>query len=107
MDQSDDQIFDRFLSAAIELMLDRLQEDPKVGIDVQRDRGCVRGLIRSEGGQSLWWLFEVESERVRREGPEVVADDFIEGLREVRRNHPLLAGISPPLGKTDRTEGGT
>ena len=107
MDQSDDQIFDRFLSAAIVLMVDRLQEDPKVGIDVQRDRGRIRGLLRSEGGQSLWWPFEVEIERVRREGPEVVADDFIERLREVRRNHPLLAGISPPSGKTDRTEGGT
>ena len=90
MDQSDDQIFDNFLSAAIGQMVDRLQEDPNVGIDVQRDQRRIRGLIKSGGGQSLWWPFEVEIGRVRREGPEAVALDFIEGLMEVRTNHPAL-----------------
>lgn len=89
MDQSDDQIFDNFLSAAIGQMVDRLREDPNVGIDVQRDQRRIRGLIKSEGGQSFWWPFEVEIERVRREGPEAVAYDFIEGLTEVRKDNPL------------------
>ncbi len=89
MDQSEDQIFDDFLSAAGELMVERLHQDPNVGIDVQREQRRIRGLVTYEDGQPVWWPFEVEIERLRKDGPEAVAYDFIEGLTEVRKDNPL------------------
>lgn len=79
--------FDAIYNALAERMMIDLRQDPSVGLQKDAKNGVIRGIVRIEGGEKMWYGFTIDWERVKADGPEAVAFDLIEDLKVARSQH--------------------
>jgi hypothetical protein len=60
-------------------------EAPGAGIEFNAANFKIKGLLRIEKGEREWWPYLVDRKRLRTEGPEVSARDFLDGYAQARK----------------------
>jgi hypothetical protein len=58
---------------------------PGEGIEFTVPRFRIKGLLRIEKGEREWWPYPVDRQRLRTEGPDAMARDFLEGYEQARK----------------------
>src|SRR5262245_47556938 len=92
-DQPDRTRFDAFLSAVATRMASELNQDPKVGLDIDPENYTVRGLLDMADGQPTWLRWPIDWARLANDGPEALAYDFIEDIKSARDQNAVLAAL--------------
>jgi hypothetical protein len=62
----------------------RWNQAPGERIEFTVPRFRIKGLLGIEGGEREWWPYPVDRTRLRTEGPEAMARDFLDGYQEAR-----------------------
>lgn len=58
---------------------------PGEGIEFTVPRLRIKGLLGIEKGEREWWPYPVDRQRLRIEGPEAMARDFLDGYEQARK----------------------
>jgi hypothetical protein len=63
----------------------RWNQAPGEGVEFTVPRLRIKGLLRIEKGEREWWPYPVDRQRLRIDGPEAMARDFLDGYERARK----------------------
>ena len=88
--RTDEELWAEFVTRIERGVESRFDEDPRAIISVEQRRRLIRGLVRTEGSEIVWWPFEVATTALRNFGVDVQAERFLTGLQIARETWAWL-----------------
>jgi len=84
--ESDDILFRKLVEAILSVdQWDVWHQDANVAVEWAAPAFKLKGLLGIVDGERDWWPYQVDRHRLRKEGPDAIAREFMEGYRQARQ----------------------